>query len=132
MKTIECSICKRPDIAESYCQACAIKGVDNQGRLEALIVKLTAQLEAHRRFHKKVGCPGGADCYVCAREMTYKEYRKDGWPLCPQCGDDELYSKEMLAWTGKGERPTLEQCVAGEMACYKCNWHSWLASATEG
>lgn len=24
-------------------------------------------------------------------ELRPYEFRKDGWPLCPQCGEDELY-----------------------------------------
>jgi len=55
----------------------------------------------------------------------YTEYRPDGWPLCPQCGEDELWSKVMIAWMGQGERPTMQQCVEGEMTCYACNWNSW-------
>lgn len=55
----------------------------------------------------------------------YAEFRQDGWPLCPNCGEDELYSQIMLAWTGTGERPTMQECVDGEMTCYKCNWNSW-------
>jgi len=27
-------------------------------------------LELHRRFHSKVGCPGGNDCYVCAGDSN--------------------------------------------------------------
>ena len=52
----------------------------------------------------------------------YKEFRNDGWPLCPQCGEDELYSLLMLVWYGEGERPTIEDCLKDEMRCYYCNW----------
>lgn len=55
----------------------------------------------------------------------YKEFRSDGFPLCPVCEEDKLYSGVMMAWMGTGERPTIEQCIAGEMTCYQCNWSSW-------
>lgn len=44
------------------------------GRLHAMETKnrLQGLLEAHRRFHSKVGCPGGKDCYVCALEDAQK------------------------------------------------------------
>ena len=54
----------------------------------------------------------------------YAEFRADGWPFCPRCGEDELYSVLMLNWNGQGEKPTLEQCIAGVMRCYKCEWAS--------
>jgi predicted RNA-binding Zn-ribbon protein involved in translation (DUF1610 family) len=42
-------------------------------------------------------------------------YRADGWPLCPQCGEDELWSRAIPA------RPT------DELTCYLCGWHGWIA-----
>jgi hypothetical protein len=57
-------------------------------------------------------------------KTVYKEFRKDGWPFCPVCEEDELYSVVMLAYDGKGEQPTLEECLANEMRCYRCNWSS--------
>ena len=30
--------------------------------------KVRELLNAHRRFHAKVGCPGRPECYVCAQE----------------------------------------------------------------
>lgn len=40
----------------------------------------------------------------------YREFRKDGWPLCPNCGEDELWSAEM--------KPTVETITS----CLKCHW----------
>lgn len=57
----------------------------------------------------------------------YKEFRQDGWPLCPRCHEDELYSNVMMAWNGEGERPTVQDCIAAEMGCYRCGWNSWRA-----
>lgn len=48
------------------------------------------------------------------------EYRADGWPLCPQCEEDELYS--LLAWNGDGERPPIQAYIAAGLRCYYCGW----------
>lgn len=37
-------------------------------------------------------------------------FRADGWPYCPRCGEDELYS---LA------NPATVETIVG---CYRCNW----------
>lgn len=52
------------------------------------------------------GSTGGAD----ATSPEYSERRRDGWPLCPRCGEDELYSLAIPA--------TIETIEA----CYACNW----------
>lgn len=33
-------------------------------------------VNAHRRFHNKVGCPGRPECYVCAEEEMVKVSEK--------------------------------------------------------
>jgi hypothetical protein len=38
------------------------------------------------------------------------QYRDDGWPLCPCCGEDELWSAQ------RPVRPT------DELQCYRCCW----------
>lgn len=43
--------------------------------------------------------------------IGYGARREDGWPLCPGCGDDELYSLEMPVAT--------EDTIIG---CYACGW----------
>lgn len=40
----------------------------------------------------------------------YSRWRSDGWPLCPGCGEDELYSPE--------DPPRVESIVR----CYQCQW----------
>lgn len=40
----------------------------------------------------------------------YKRWRKDGWPHCPDCGADELYSL-----TDPAEVETI-------VGCYACHW----------
>jgi hypothetical protein len=57
-------------------------------------------------------------------DKQFKEYRKDGWPLCPQCEEDELYSHLMLGWTDPDSTPSVEECIKGGMTCYRCGWTS--------
>jgi hypothetical protein len=54
-----------------------------------------------------------------------QQYRKDGWPLCPRCESDELWSPRVSAewarspdWTA----PFLEEYFAAPFRCYYCNW----------
>lgn len=54
---------------------------------------------------------------------VYKEFRKDGWPYCPNCEEDELYSYLMLGWT-KSEPPSVQDCLDSGMECYACSWKS--------
>jgi hypothetical protein len=42
-----------------------------------------------------------------------EKYRKDGWPLCPQCGEDELW--DPLSW----ERPA---DATARLKCYSCDF----------
>ena len=52
--------------------------------------------------------------------LIFPQTRDDGWPLCPQCEQDEVYS--MLVWDGEGAPPPLDAYVAAGMACYFCAW----------
>lgn len=54
------------------------------------------------------------------------EYRRDGWPHCPGCGEDELYSDLMMRWNGTTPRPTLAECHAHEFCCYACGWRGMV------
>lgn len=57
---------------------------------------------------------------------TGQEYREDGWPLCPQCESDELWSQvggEAPDW----EAPLLEAYFDEPFRCYYCNWEGRLA-----
>src|SRR5262249_23757670 len=51
--------------------------------------------------------------------MTYAT-RQDGWPLCPRCGEDELWSS--FAWNGDGERPPMQAWLDAGLTCYQCGW----------
>lgn len=46
------------------------------------------------------------------------ERRADGWPLCPQCGEDELWSP--LLWDGTA--PPIAAFEAAGLRCYSCGW----------
>lgn len=48
------------------------------------------------------------------------KYRADGWPLCPACGEDELWSR--LYW--EDVRPALSAFIAAGLRCYCCDWAS--------
>lgn len=50
------------------------------------------------------------------------ETRKDGWPLCPVCGEDELFS--LFYWDGEGERPPMQAWIDAGLRCYKCSYDS--------
>lgn len=45
-------------------------------------------------------------------------FRDDGWPLCPFCGDDELWSS--LNWDGQGDRPPVQAYIDAGLTCYAC------------
>lgn len=52
----------------------------------------------------------------------YTEYRADGWPLCPHCGEDELYS--LFAWDGSDPKPPMSAWVDHGLKCYRCGFDS--------
>jgi hypothetical protein len=54
------------------------------------------------------------------RRSPYTGYRRDGWPLCPSCGEDELYS---LAWDSDGPKPSLKEFIDTIRGCYRCAWY---------
>lgn len=49
-----------------------------------------------------------------------KEYRKDGWPLCPYCGEDELWSP--LIPEPIDSHPPVADYIAAGLSCYRCGW----------
>lgn len=48
------------------------------------------------------------------------KYRKDGWPLCPKCGDDELMSLNVsrINFAGDG----ILVLATDPMLCLVCRW----------
>jgi len=67
-----------------------------------------------------------------ARPVAPTEFRKDGWPLCPSCGEDELWSP--LLWKSGArlnldEKPLIEAFIAAGLSCYGCGWSSERAAS---
>jgi uncharacterized protein (DUF983 family) len=54
--------------------------------------------------------------------INYTEHRKDGWPLCPVCGEDELWSG--FNWNGDGEPPPMQAWIDHGLRCYLCGFDS--------
>lgn len=50
--------------------------------------------------------------------------RKDGWPLCPKCGDDELASGVIIGSIEVGWDH--EEVMAGTFFCYACRWEGHI------
>jgi len=48
--------------------------------------------------------------------------RADGWPLCPMCHEDELYS--LFPWDGSDPKPPMQAWIDHGLRCYKCGWDS--------
>jgi hypothetical protein len=53
--------------------------------------------------------------------ITY-DTRAGGWPLCPSCGEDELYS--LFPWDGSDPKPPMQAWIDHGLRCYKCGWDS--------
>lgn len=56
---------------------------------------------------------------VIRARAAFSRFREDGWPLCPGCGEDELYA--LANWPGE-ERPQLAWFLVRIDGCYRCNW----------
>jgi hypothetical protein len=52
------------------------------------------------------------------------EYRRDGWPLCPSCGEDELADLNMRHWPANTTADPL-----AELTCYACRWVGTVPAA---
>jgi hypothetical protein len=60
---------------------------------------------------------------------NFTEFRKDGWPLCPRCQEDELCSLYLLtdhamARSMVGEIISVEECLRYPFRCYQCDWRN--------
>lgn len=66
----------------------------------------------------------------------YREFRHDGWPLCPRCGEDELMSGLAYAVVGcfppseDGRKALLHTYLMAGTRCLFCSWESreWQSS----
>jgi hypothetical protein len=72
--------------------------------------------------------------------VTFTEFRSDGWPLCPACGEDELYSflsmrdpfYVMNYFDEHGSNPPIQEYIDAGMCCYFCSWrHETTKGPTE-
>ncbi len=54
-------------------------------------------------------------------ENPFVEFRKDGWPLCPNCKEDELWCPGSTEfYMESGRNPTIEECIKMGLGCYWC------------
>jgi C4-type Zn-finger protein len=53
------------------------------------------------------------------------EHRADGWPLCPACGENEVWSATPASV------PPFATVLPAGLGCYACNWRS-TEPATRG
>jgi hypothetical protein len=47
------------------------------------------------------------------------QFRQDGWPLCPVCEQDELFSP---IWGELTPCPPIAEFIAGPLQCLVCGW----------
>ncbi len=58
-------------------------------------------------------------------KSLFAEFRKDGWPFCPNCEKDELWCPGTTWFQEKRERtPTVEECTKMGLVCCVCQ--SWF------
>lgn len=56
-----------------------------------------------------------------AKKTPFTEFRDDGWPLCPNCGDDELYCPYGTDFFTAYQRViTIDEAIDLGLACYYC------------
>ena len=46
-------------------------------------------------------------------QAPFKEFRADGWPFCPKCEEEELYSYLMLSLGGRRPSPDYRRVYKG-------------------
>ena len=51
---------------------------------------------------------------------AFHDFRSDGWPLCPKCGEDELSSP--FAWDGKPPKPPMIAWIHAGVKCLHCGF----------
>ncbi len=58
-------------------------------------------------------------------KSPFVEFRKDGWPLCPNCEEDELWCPGVDRFYLESKRmPTIKECIKMGLGCYLCQ--SWF------
>lgn len=105
-----------------YCDACG-------RRISGPYIRLYGMADRESpwtlRLHATGDCcpnisndPKIARALALAQQIT--AYRADGWPLCPCCGEDELWSP--LIPDPIDNRPPIADYIAAGLHCYKCGW----------
>lgn len=59
--------------------------------------------------------------------LPLTEFRADGWPLCPRCGEDEVMSHlalpAIMAYhDSHGQNPPLQDYLNASLQCLYCGW----------
>lgn len=58
-------------------------------------------------------------------KILYREFKEDGWPLCPHCRLDELFCPDTYRFViSNKHNPNIEECIALGLQCYACHWSS--------
>lgn len=96
------------------CPSCGTEGrfVDAETKALAYIVDLA---RAHQESRLALALRA-----LAAKVDAPLRRRPDDWPLCPLCGEDELYSLDYRQETVTGEYDT--ELVLLIHGCYRCGW----------
>lgn len=68
-------------------------------------------------------------CTAHNRAGCIYQTRADGWPLCPCCGEDELWSP--FVWDGTDPKPPMQAWIGAGLRCYWCAWDSTSGGVLE-
>lgn len=57
----------------------------------------------------------------------YVKFRDDGWPLCPNCGEDDLWmtALDSTEWglPTPGDAESFAAAIKAIIGCYNCGWN---------
>lgn len=55
-------------------------------------------------------------------EVVFDQFRDDGWPTCPGCKSDELFSDLAMNGTSYRNEPRRRLHIISGMSCLRCSW----------
>jgi hypothetical protein len=55
---------------------------------------------------------------VIVETTGFKKTREDGWPLCPGCGEDELFSNLL----DESQKYSIVEYIDHGLKCYRCGF----------
>lgn len=57
-------------------------------------------------------------------EPIFTEFTHQGWPLCPKCGENELWSPfhPPIEWDLEERQRNMALYIASGLTCYQCGW----------